>query len=109
MRKLSVVWNTAFRWIFDINRYVHMRQYLKYCGTMSFAFLVDVRFLMFMFKFQEHLTELINRLVKWFNTIPEMKEVLCKYKLWLGSNESEIRCAVYNAYDVHCEMLEVFE
>ena len=76
---------------------------------MSFAFLVDVRFLMFMFKLQEHPTELLNRLVKWFNTLPEMKEVLCKYKLWLGSSESEIRCAVYNASDVPYEILEVFE
>ena len=109
MRKLSVVWNTAFRWIFGINRNVHMRQYLKHCGTVLFAFLVDMRFLMFMFKLQEHYTELLNRLVKWFNTMPEMKKVLCKYKLWLGSNESEIRCAVYNAFDVHCEMLEVFQ
>ena len=78
VRKLSVTWNTAFRWIFGINRYVHISQYLKHCGTMSFAFLVDMRFLMFIFKLQEHSTELLNRLVKWFNTMPEMKEVLCK-------------------------------
>ena len=109
MRKLSVVWNTAFRWICGINRYVHMRQYLKHCGTVSFAFLVDMRFLMFMFKLHEHLTELLNRLVKRFNTMLEMKEVLCKYTLWLGSNESEIKCVVNNAFDTHCEMLEVSE
>ena len=50
VRKLSFVWNIAFRWIFGINWYVHMRQYLKHYGTMSFAFLVDMRFLMFIFK-----------------------------------------------------------
>ena len=60
-----------------------------------------------MFKLQEHPTELLNRLVKWCNTMPEMKEVLCKYKLWLGSNESEIRCAVNNVFDAYCEILEV--
>ena len=81
-----------------------MKQYLKHCGTASFAFLVDIQFLMFMFKLQEQPTELLNRLVKWFNTMPEMKEVLCKYKLWLGSNESEIKCAVNNAFDAHCKV-----
>ena len=86
-----------------------MRQYLKHCGTMSFALLVDMRFLMFKFKLQELPTEELNRLIKRFNTIPEIKEMLCKYKLWLASNESEISCAEYNAFDVHYEMLEVFE
>ena len=42
VRKFSVVWNTAFRWIFGINRCVHMRQYLKHCGTMLLAFLIDM-------------------------------------------------------------------
>ena len=41
--------------------------------------------------------------------MPEIKEVLCKYTLWFGSNEGEIRCVVHNAFEVHCKMLEVFE
>lgn len=60
--KLNVVC-TAFRWILGVSRYVLIRTYLRQSGTISFAFLIDLRFLLFMYRLKKCFGNLLKRLV----------------------------------------------
>ena len=40
LAKMSVVWNMAFRWVLGVRRNDEMRNHLKNCRTMSFAYLL---------------------------------------------------------------------
>ena len=49
MEKLSrpIIWNTAFRWVLSFRRFEHMHNKLRQCGTISFKFLINMKFLLF--------------------------------------------------------------
>jgi Reverse transcriptase (RNA-dependent DNA polymerase) len=102
--KLSVVWNTAFRWVLGVNRFMSMRTHLRRCGTMSFAFLIDLKLLVFIAKLRAHSTKLLSRLLTWYSTGVEFKGLLHKYGLCVISKENEISQAIYNAFDLHCDV-----
>ena len=74
MQKLTVVWNATFRWVFGVFERQPMRVYLKQCGTTSFKFLVDLRFLLFVYKMSTNCTKLQGKLLTWYNSSCKMKK-----------------------------------
>ena len=79
LAKMSVVWNTAFRWVLGVRRNDRMRNHLKNCGTMSFAYLLDLRFLLFLFSLKGESTQLLSRLSCVFFNSDIFKSLLSKY------------------------------
>jgi hypothetical protein len=104
VRKLAVVWNTAFRWVLGINRFESMRNILRQNGTMSFQFLIDLKFLLFIKKLQSNSNILVSKLVYWCYAKGEVKGLLRKYGLWSVSNVNEIKRAVHLKFDLHCDL-----
>ena len=81
LAKMSVMWNTAFRWELGVRRNDRIRNYLKNCGTMSFAYLLDHRFLLFLFSLKGESTQLLSRLSCVFFNSDIFKSLLSKYSV----------------------------
>jgi hypothetical protein len=100
--RMSVVWNTAFRWILGLSRSVSMRGYLRDCGTMSFNFLLDKRFLLFLCSLKDNCTALLSRLLTVIHCSKVFTSILSKYSVWCVSGASDVRHVVANAFERHC-------
>ena len=105
MQKLTVVYNTAFRWVLGVSKREYMRVYLRKCGTMSFKYLVDLRFLLFVYKMSTNCTKLLGKLLIWYKCTYEMKDIMLKYKLWNGCTMYEINRAITNAFNNYCDVV----
>ena len=79
LAKMSVVWNAVFRWVVGVRRNDRMRNHLKNCGTMSFAYLLDLRFLLFLFSLKGDSAQLLSRLSCVFFNSSVFKSLLNKY------------------------------
>jgi hypothetical protein len=105
LQKLTVIWNTAFRWALGIYNRQPMRNFLRKCGTMSFQFIVDLRFLIFIHRLSSNCTKLMDKLLIWYNGTFEMKEILQRYKLWKGCDLHDINNAVSDMFNNHCNIM----
>ena len=103
LAKMSVVWNTAFRWVLGVRRNDRMRNHLKNCGTMSFAYLLDLRFLLFLFSLKGESTQLLSRLPCVSFNSDIFKSLLNKYGVLCFDNILQIRKIVHRAFELHCK------
>ena len=83
-----------------------MRVYFKQCGTISFKFLVDLRFLLLVYKMStNYCKKLLSKLLTRYNSTCEMKEIMHKYKLWNGYALHDIKRAVDDSFSCHCNII----
>lgn len=106
MNSLSVIWNTAFRWILGITRYEHMRKHLQKCNTMSFRYLINQRLLVFVSSLSLSSNYLLSKLVCWYRNNEELKCILRDYGLWFVRDINTIKQVVRDAFRRHCEELD---
>ena len=104
--KLSIIWNTAFRWVLGVRRSEHMRNKLRLCGAMAFKFLIDMKFLLFLHNLKccNITSLLLHRLANWSSEV--MK--LLQYGLWSITCGDAIKLSVVQAFDLHCQCFLFF-
>ena len=78
LAKMSVVWNTGFRWVLGVRRNDRMKNHLKNCGIMSFVYLLELRFLLFLFNLKCESTQLLSRQSSVFFNSDIFKSLLSK-------------------------------
>ena len=88
-----------------LRRNDRMRNHLKNCGTISFAYLLDFRFLLFLFSLKGESTQLLSRLSCVFFNSDIFKSLLSKYGVLCFDNILQIRKIVYRAFELHCESI----
>ena len=103
LAKMNVVWNTAFCWVLEVRKNDGMRNHLKNCGTMSFAYLLDLRVLLFLFSLKGGSTQILSRLQCVFFNSDLFKSLLSKYSVLCFDNILQIRKIVRRAFELHCE------
>ena len=91
MERLSIIWNTVFRWVVGVRRFEHniMRNKLKQYGTISFKFLIDMKFLLFLHNLKccNTTSLLLHGLAYWSDSSSEVMKLFHKfwalvYHLW---------------------------
>ena len=75
LKRLSVVWNVAYRWIYCIPRHEHMRTYVRNCNTMSFKFLINQKLVCFVCNLNAGKSCLLSKLTAWYITGDELTRV----------------------------------
>ena len=74
--------------------------------NMPFKFLVDLRFLLFVYTMPTNCTKLlVGKLLTWYNSTCEMNEIMHKYKLWNGCALHDIKRAGDDSFNGHCNMI----
>jgi hypothetical protein len=103
LNSVSKAWNTAFRWLFGLSKFVSTRLLFLQCKTMSLKFLLDCRLMCFF----QSIIQSSNVLVKCLS-LCSLCEGNCfkacfeRYELFYISNKDAVKCRVESMFNEYC-------
>ena len=95
--------NTSFRWVLGLRKHDMNQNYLRNCGTISLTFLLDGRFLLFLFSLKGNCKKLLSKLSYVVYNSDVFNGFLSKYVILCFANVLQIRRVVCGACELCCE------